>query len=317
VTGAGGFVGRAFCARAAARGLRLRRFVRRQDDRVRGAGHEGADVHVLDLARATAVDLAARLTDVSIVIHLAGRAHVMREAEADDEAAYRADNEHVTARLEEAAVVAGVRRFVFASSVKVNGERTHRGRPFRPDDSVAPQDAYARSKRAAEMALARAAHGTPMDALVLRLPLVYGPHARGNFRRLVYAVRERRSLPLGAIHNRRSLLGIDNLLDALDATIDAPHPLAGVHFVADADSVSTPDLVRAIARALDLSPRLVAVPVPLLRAAGLLTGRNAVIARLANSLEVDTASFAAATGWRPRRFAIDAATVVSASEPGI
>jgi nucleoside-diphosphate-sugar epimerase len=319
VTGAGGFIGRAFCAHAATRGLRLRRFVRRQDDRVRdaGHGHGGADVQVIDLARASTDDLAARLTDVRVVIHLAGRAHVLREAEAHDEAAYRAGNEHVTARLAEAAVVAGVRRFVFASSVKVNGERTRRGRPFRPGDSVVPQDAYARSKHAAEMALARAAHGTPMDALVLRLPLVYGPYARGNFRRLVEAVRERRWLPLGAIDNRRSLLGIDNLLGALHATIDVPHPLAGVHFVADADSVSTPDLVRAIARALDLSPRLVAVPVPLLRLAGVLTGRSAVIARLANCLEVDTSSFAGATGWRPRRFAIDAATVGCASEPGI
>jgi nucleoside-diphosphate-sugar epimerase len=297
VTGASGFIGRAFCARASASGRTVRRFVHAPDAASAGSV-------AIDLTLATVDDLARHLETVSTVIHLAGRAHVMRETESDADAAYRLANADATERLARAAVAAGVRRFVFASSVKVNGERTERGRPFHPDDPTVPQDAYARSKLAAEVALRKVAHGTSMEAVVLRLPLVHGPGARGNFRRLVDAVRAGRILPLGAIENRRSLLGLTNLLDALDAAIDAP-ALHGVHFVADARSVSTPELVRAIAHALEVEPRIVRVPVGLLKVAGLVMGRSDAIARLVNSLEVDVSSFAAATRWRAREFAID------------
>ena len=297
VTGARGFIGRAFCARASANGRAVRRFVRTPDA-------TSVDSIVIDLTHATVDVLAHHLEGVSTVIHLAGRAHVMRETEADAEAAYRLANANATERLARAAVAAGVRRFVFASSVKVNGERTEPRRPFRPDDATAPQDAYARSKLAAEGALQRVARGTPMETIVLRLPLVHGPGARGNFRRLVDAVRARRILPLGAIDNRRSLIGLSNLLDALDAAIDAP-ALHGVHFVADAHSVSTPDLVRAIARALQVEPRIVRVPIGMLKLAGTITGRSDAVARLVSSLEVDVSSFVAATLWRPRAFSLD------------
>ena len=297
VTGANGFIGRAFCVHASAGGRAIRRFVRAHDAEPNGAV-------AIDLARASVDDLAHRLEAVSTVIHLAGRAHVMRETASDAEAAYRVANVDATERLARAAIAAGVRRFVFASSVKVNGERTKPGRPFRPDDPSSPQDAYARSKLAAEVALHDIARGTPMESVVLRLPLVHGPGARGNFRRLVDAVRARRMLPLGAIDNRRSLLGLANLVDALDAAVDAP-ALHGVHFVADAESVSTPGLVRAIARALDVEPRIVRVPVPLLQLAGFVTGRSDAVARLVNSLEADASSLVAATRWRPRAFALD------------
>ena len=297
VTGANGFIGRAFCARASASGHTVRRFVHAPDAASAGAV-------AVDLTRATVDDLARHLGAVATVIHLAGRAHVMHESAADAETAYYQANADAMERLARAAVAAGVRRFVFASSVKVNGERTDRGRPFRPDDATAPHDAYARSKLAAEVALQNVALGTPMEAVVLRLPLVHGPQARGNFRRLVDAVRARRMLPLGAIDNRRSLLGLANLLDALDAAIEAP-ALHGVHFIADAESVSTPDLVRAIARVLGVEPRLVPVPVSLLRLAGFVTGRGQVVARLVNSLEVDVSSFVGATRWRPHAFALD------------
>jgi nucleoside-diphosphate-sugar epimerase len=303
VTGADGFIGRAFCRRAVAAGRRVRRFVR-----VPTA--DAADCVVADLTQASVAELAEKLDGVATLIHLAGRAHVMHETARDPDAAYRDANERATRRIAGAAQAAGVRRIVFASSVKVNGEATLPGRPFRSGDAPAPQDAYARSKLAAERALMDVAQRT---AIVLRLPLVYGPGAGGNFRRLVDAVRAHRWLPLGAIDNRRSLLGLDNLLDALDAAIDAPAAACGVHFVADAQSVSTPALVRAIARALQTSPRLVPVPVPLLRLAGSVVGQRAAIERLTASLEVDTASFAAATPWRPRAVSIDATTV--AEEP--
>jgi nucleoside-diphosphate-sugar epimerase len=301
VTGANGFVGRAFCTRARMRGRELRRLVHQAS--------EPEDAVALDLACASIDEMARRLEGVGTVVHLAGRAHVIKDVAADPESAYRDANEHATARIARAAVAAGARRFILASTVKVNGESTAPGRPFQPDDVVAPQDAYARSKLAAEAALAQAARGTSMGAITLRLPLVHGAGARGNFRRLVDAVRDGRWLPFGAIHNRRSLIGIDNLVDALDAAIDAPQRIEGVHFVADADGVSTPDLVRAIAHALGTEARLLPVPVPLLRLAGRAAGQADAIARLTSSLEVDTASFVAATAWRPRRFAIEAAEV--------
>jgi nucleoside-diphosphate-sugar epimerase len=225
------------------------------------------------------------------------------------DAAYKLANVDVTERVALAAVAAGVRRFVFASTVKVNGEATQPGEPFRPGDAPSPHDAYARSKLVAERTLARVASGTSMIATNLRLPLVYGPGASGNFRRLVDAVAARRFLPFGAIDNRRSLVALDSLMDAFDALLAAPTPAIGTHFVADAPSVSTPSLVRAIASALGVAPRLIPVPVSTLRIAGALSGHGEAVARLTDSLEVDTTSLSRATGWKPRPLAIDAGTV--------
>jgi nucleoside-diphosphate-sugar epimerase len=317
VTGASGFIGRAFCARAASRAP-VRALVR---DRRRAGTFLPNEVEVVetDLETADVAELTRALTGVGAVVHLAGRAHVIDEHAADPDAEYRRANVDVTAKLAEAAAATGVGRFVFASTIKVNGESTAPGRPFGPDDPPAPEDAYARSKHAAEVALGRIAQDTLLLPVILRLPLVYGPHARGNFRRLVDAVAARRWLPFGDIDNRRSLLGLPNLLDAIDAALHAsvvPATGAGtagrhVHLIADAGAVSTPDLVRAIACALGVEPRLLPVPVGVLRLAGVAAGRTTLIDRLTRSLEVDTTSFTRATGWRPRPFAIDAAMLVA------
>ena len=287
VTGAGGFVGSAVCRAFAAHGRAFEGWTRERGD----------------LAAMKDDALARALEGVTAVLHVAGRAH------GTDAAALRRDNVDVTDRLARAARRAGVARFVHVSSVKVNGDRTAPGRPFRPDDPPAPTDAYARSKRDAERAVLAAGEDGAMAAAILRLPLVYGPGAPGNFAALVAAVRAGRWLPLGEIDNRRHLLGVTNAAAAFAAALDRPQPLTGVHFVADADSVSTPELVRAIAAALGVRPRLGAVPVPLLRGAGAMLGRAAAIDRLTRSLEVDCSSFVAATGWRPQSFHIDAATV--------
>lgn len=302
VTGAGGFIGAALCRRLASRGQAVRRLVRSPP----AYGAPG-DTVAIDLARAHVDELAQLFDGVTAIVHLAGRAHVMNETAPDPAAAYTLANVGMTERIALAGVAAGVRRFVLASTAKVNGESTMPGRPFRPGDAPVPQDAYARSKLAAERTLAHIASGTSMLATNLRLPLVYGAGAAGNFRRLVDAVAAGRFLPLGAIDNRRSLVGLDNLLDAIDAVLAAHTPVIGTHFVADADSVSTPDLARAIASALGVAPRLVPVPVSALRVAGALSGLGAALERLTASLEVDPASLARATGWRPRPFAIAAA----------
>ena len=309
VSGADGFIGTAYCSRMQARGQCVRRLVRTRP----AASDASGEAVAIDLARAQADELAHALRGVSAVVHLAGRAHVMNDVAPDADAAYKSANVDATERLALAAVAAGVRRFVFASTVKVNGEATPPGRPFRPGDPAAPHDAYARSKLAAERTLAQVASGTSMITTNLRLPLVYGPGARGNFRRLVDAVAARRFLPLGAIDNRRSLVALDNLLDAIDAVLAAPSPVIGTYFVADANSISTPALVRAIAVALGVAPWLVPVPVSALRLAGALSGRGEAVARLTSSLEVDTASLSRATGWRPRPVCIDATSVGAAA----
>jgi nucleoside-diphosphate-sugar epimerase len=301
VTGAAGFVGAALAARLRAAGRPLIGAVREAK-----AGMPGDLQPVGDLARASDDLLDDLVSGAFAVVHLAGRAHVMRESAADPERAYQVANAQMTARVARAAVRAGVQRFVLASSVKAAGESSRAGRPLAPGDTPHPEDAYGRSKLAAERELFGIASGTPMAAAALRLPLVYGRHAGGNFARLVAAVRARKVLPLASIRNRRSLLYLGNLLDAIEALLDVPQMPPGVHFVADAESVSTPDLVRAIAAAWRVKPRMTAVPVPLLRAAGFCFGRGAAVARLAGSLEVDTASFRDGTGWMPR-WSLDAA----------
>jgi UDP-glucose 4-epimerase len=301
VTGASGFIGAALAARLRAQARPMIGTVRE----VR-AGMPVDLQPVGDLALADDDALDDLVSGAFAIVHLAGRAHVVDEGAADVELAYEVANATVTARLAHAAARAGVRRFVLASSVKAAAESSLPGRPLAPGDPPRPQDAYGRSKLAAERALFDAAAGTPMAAAALRLPLVYGRHARGNFARLLAAVRARKPLPLASIRNRRSLLYLGNLLDAIEAMLDVPHMPPGVHYVADAESVSTPDLVRAIAAAWRVKPRLSALPVPLLRAAGLAFGRGAAVARLAGSLEVDTTSFREGTGWTPR-WPLDAA----------
>jgi UDP-glucose 4-epimerase len=296
VTGAGGFIGRALCAHWQATGRPFRAVVRRVPAGAPAPSHLRA---CADLAGATDAELDALVAGAAAIVHLAGRAHVMVEGAADPAAAYRGANVEATARLARAAVRAGVARFVFASSIKVNGEATAPGRPFGPADVPAPADEYARSKLAAEEGLAAVAAGTALAPIVLRLPLVYGPGVGANFLALVDAVARRRVLPLGAVRAKRSLLYVGNLAGAVDAVLDAPVAPLGVHCVADAPAVSVPDLVRAIAGALGVEARLPAVPVPLLSLAGRLAGRGDAIRRLVTALEVDAARFRAATGWTP------------------
>ncbi len=293
VTGAAGFIGRALVDHLRAAGREVRPVVREDRGGIEGAIAPGP------LEQASTDALARVLDGAAAVVHLTARAHATGDRGADAEAAYRAANVDATSRLARAAVAAKVPRFVLASSVKVNGEATLPGRPFRPDDPPAPLDAYGRSKRDAELALAGACRGSSTAAIVLRLPLVVGPGARGNVARLVDAIAAGRTLPFGAIDNRRSVLGLANLCDAIVAALDAQPAPSGVHFVADAGTVSTPALVRAIAAALGRPVPLAFVPVALLKLGARLAGKSAEIGRLAGSLEVDASSFATATGWRP------------------
>jgi nucleoside-diphosphate-sugar epimerase len=297
VTGAGGFVGRALCGHFLRTGRPFHALVRRQPQ---GTALKPQERVADDLATVTDAEFDSLLAGASAVIHLAGRAHVVDERAREGLERYRQANVVATERLAQAAVRAGVARFVFASSAKVNGESSETGRPFDRDDPPQPQGAYAHSKYDAERALIAACAGTATAPIVLRLPLVYGPGVKANFLELLEEIAEGRTLPLGSVRNRRSLLFVGNLVEAIDAALVASPAPAGVHFVADDEVVSVPELLRAVASALGVKAHLVRAPVPLLQWGGRLLGKRAKVDRLTLSMEVDSSSFGAATGWRPR-----------------
>ena len=290
VTGADGFVGRALCEALAASGRRVRRAVHRLDGRTDGAAAVG------DIGPDT--EWGAALDGVDSIVHLAARTHVLRETAPDALAAYRRTNVAGTERLARAAAARGVRRLVFLSSVKVNGERTGE-RPFREEDVPRPEDSYGVSKAEAERALAGIAAETALPVTILRPPLVYGPGVKGNFLRLLRLVARGVPLPLGAIDNRRSFVYLGNLVDAIVRALDAPRAVGRTYLAADGDDLSTPGLVRALASALGVKPRLLPFPLPALKLVATLTGRSAEFARLAGSLQVDSTRIRRELDWRP------------------
>lgn len=289
VTGANGFVGVPLCRQLSQSGMRVRGAVRSA-----AAGVDCEAVVIGDIDAQTQWHDA--LAGIEVVIHLAARVHVMRDTAVDPLAAFRAVNLAATAQLAEAARRAGVRRFVFLSTAKVQGEETA-GRAFSEDQPPKPDGPYAQSKWDAEQALSRIA-GTAMQLVILRPPLVYGPRVRGNFLSLLHAIDRRWPLPFGAIHNRRSLVFVANLVDAIARCVVHP-AAAGTFLVDDGYDLSTPELVRQLASELGVSPHLVAVPPALLLLAGTLIGRRAAVARLTGSLQLDGSRIRRVLEWSP------------------
>ncbi len=294
VTGATGFVGRAVTAALVADRRAVRRALRTPAQRSPHAGF--SDVATGELDGRTPWD--AALEGVDAVVHLAARVHVLDERAADPLTEFRRVNVDGTRALAQACVRNGVRRLVFVSTVKVHGEATH-GRPFTEADQPAPEDPYGVSKMEAEAALHAVALDTGLDVVVVRPPLVYGPGVGANFLALLRAVDRGQPLPLAAVRNRRSLVYVGNLVDALVRCIDHPAAAGGTFLVDDGVPVSTADLVREIARALGRSARLLSVPASWLRLAGTLTGRGAAVDRLLSDLEVDSSALRRALGWTP------------------
>jgi len=253
-------------------------------------------VAVDDIGPAT--DWTRGLAGVDAIVHLAARAHVLRDSTPDAYALYSAVNTRGALRLAEAAAVAGVRRFVFLSSARVHGERST-GAPFTESSPLAADDPYGRSKADAERGLASLASTGKLEPVILRPPLVYGPGARGNFARLVALVARGVPLPFGAVRNRRSLVYVGNLVDAIVRALDHPAAAGQTFMVSDGEDVSTPELVRRIARALGKPARLVPVPAALLRIGGALAGRADDLTRLLDDLVVDSSKIRALLGWSP------------------
>ena len=293
VTGAGGFIGRALCARFAAAQTEYVAAVRA------AAPDDSGRKSVVPLGDFAAADWRNVMRGVDAVVHLAGRAHVPSGRVADTPTPFIVANVHVTRRVAEAAAQAGVRRIVFASSVKVYGEASAPGRPFRAGDVAAPEGAYALSKAEAENALGEICRANGMEAVVLRLPLTYGAKVKGNFRVLLAAVAAQRRLPLAGIRNRRSLLYVGNAVSAIEAALVTPASRSEAMPIADAEVVSTAELATRLAHALHVAPRLFHVPATFLRGTAALIGRGTDVSRLLDSLEVDTSLFREVTGWSP------------------
>ena len=293
VTGANGFVGKSLCTELIRRGDAVRAAVR--------SGHfeQGNP----DVARVGAIDgetdWSAALGDQDAVVHLAARVHVMRDVAADPLVAFRQVNVHATLNLARQAAAAGVKRFVFVSSVKVNGECTSPGQAFAESDLPAPQDAYGLSKYEAEQGLRQLAIDTGMELSIVRPPLVYGPGVKANFASLMRAVQRGWPLPLGAVHNRRSLVALDNLVDFIATCVAHPEAANQTFLVSDGYDLSTPDLVRGLARAAGRTARLIPVPVWVLQTGATLVGQGQSVQRLIGNLQVDISKARALLGWVP------------------
>lgn len=300
VTGASGFVGRAVVAHFLAQGWAVRASSRSPvlDWPV---GVEAS--HIGDTLDAQA--WRAGVAGVDSVVHCAARVHVLREQAADPLGDFRQANVQATQALAQAALNAGVRRFVFVSSVGVNGAQTGE-RPFRADDPPAPHSPYAQSKLEAERALRALTQGQALQAVVVRPPLVYGPGAPGNFARMLAALRRGLPLPLGAIDNRRSLVAIDNLTSLLHACATHPQAVGNTFMVSDGEDLSTTQLLQRLGQALGRPARLIPVPATLLRAAAAMLGRSDLARQLTGSLQVDISATRQLLGWSPPQ-SLDAA----------
>ncbi|MCC7701834.1 SDR family oxidoreductase [Janthinobacterium sp. GW460P] len=288
VTGASGFVGTALCAELERRSITCTAAVRKASN--------PAQLAVGELSATT--DWSQALAGCDAVIHLAARVHVMNDTSDDPLTAFRAVNVAASVHLARQAAQHGVKRFVFVSSVKVNGEATGT-RPFTAFDAGAPQDPYGQSKLEAELALKEVALATGLELVIVRPPLVYGPGVRANFMRLMQLAKIGLPLPLGAIHNQRSMVALDNLVDLLILCCRHPAAPGQTFMVSDDHDVSIGELLRMLASGMGKRTWLMPVPAGLIQRCAALLGKKAVADRLLGSLQVDIAHTKATLGWKP------------------
>lgn len=291
VTGANGFVGKALCAELLKQGHEVRAAVR--SEIVEFDGFESFVVGAIDGGTRWEKALAG----MEAVIHLAARVHVMEDSSADPLAEFRRVNVAGTENLARQAAKAGVKRFVYVSSIKVNGEATYGDEAFAEKSRPDPQDPYGISKWEAEQALHRVAAATGLEVVIVRPPLVYGFGVKGNFAQMLKVLVRGVPLPLASVDNRRSLVYAGNLVDAL--ILCAVHPAAAgqTYLVSDGEDVSTPDLLRQLGEAMGHPARLFYCPSALLKLAGRLTGKVDQIERLLGSLRVDSGKIRRELGW--------------------
>ena len=291
VTGASGFVGNAFCAQLKAQGISYRVVIR----------HESQISYHSDFILTDSIggqtDWKKALYGITVVVHIAARVHMMNEISKDPLSEFRRVNVEGSGNLANQAVLAGVNRFIYISSVKVNGEG--RNTAYLESDKPDPQDAYAVSKWEAERGLWAISAETGMQVVILRIPLVYGPGVGANFFQLLKIIDQGWPLPLGGIHNRRSLLYIDNLVNAILCALQHPRAANQLFLLSDGQDASTSQLVTWLAQALIKQTQMFSVPEGLLRSVARLVGKSSAVDRLFGSLYLDSTKIQSELGWSP------------------
>ena len=296
VTGANGFVGQAVVQYLAHNDHQVLAYTRRPKFLTGGA----AITPMVAPELGTHADWRFRSgQNIDVLVHTAARVHVVREEAVDSLAEYYSANTAGTLALAQQAATAGVKRFVFISSVKVNGESTQLGRAFTEADAPNPQDAYGQSKYEAEQGLRQISADTNMEVVIIRPPLVYGPGVKANFAALMSAVQRGWPLPLGMVHNQRSLVALDNLVDFIVTCMTHPQAASQTFLVSDGQDLSTNVLVRGMAQAAGVPVRLLPVPVWALRAGASLLGKGDMVQRLCGNLQVNILKARSLLGWAP------------------
>jgi len=299
LTGATGFVGRGLVKILETQGHKVSAFVREFSAKLPDSVTQIECGDLLHYLEFEAPNLSARLEDIDAVVHLAARVHIMHDTSADPLKEFRRVNTETTLNLARLVAKAGVKRFLFLSSVKVNGESTTGEPPFSEQDICNPTDPYAISKYEAEQGLLQIAQETRMEVVIIRPPLIYGPDVKGNFASMMRWVGKGIPLPLGGVNNQRSLLALENLLDFITRCLE--HPKAGnqVFLLSDGQDISTTELIQKIAQAQGKKVRLLPVPVSLMTMAAGLFGKKAVADRLFGSLQIKSDKARKLLDWRP------------------
>lgn len=295
VTGANGFIGRALCKKLLNAGCHVRGAVRSLEAS-RNLPAEVERVVTGEIGPET--DWTEALRGIDAVVHLAARVHVFNEVGAECLKKYRSVNAAGTERLARSAASRKLRRLVYISTIKVNGEKTTE-HAFTSDDIPRPENPYAISKWEAEESLRRISRGTEFEYVIVRPPLVYGPGVRANFLRLLRWVDEGKPLPFASVKNCRSLIGLSNMIDFISLCLRHPGAANRVFLVADGESISTPDLIRILASTLGKKPRLFPCPPAVLKCAAGMVGKKQEYERLTGSLHIDTSTARKVLGWEP------------------
>ena len=293
VTGANGFVGKLLCKELLRQGQSVRAAVRSGKSLI-----DNTEVIIVG-AIDSETNWADALRDVDVVIHLAARVHVMRESATDPLAEFLKVNLHGTSNLARQAACFGVRRLVYVSSIKVNGEQTSATQSFTELDEPSPQDFYSISKWQAEQALWRIAQETGLEIVVVRPSLVYGPGVKGNFAQMLAVIAKHIPLPFASVHNRRSLIYLGNLVDALIACSTHPVAAGQTYLVCDGEDVSTPDLLRQLGDAMRCPAHILPFPPSWLRMLGKIFDKSDQVERLLGSLQVDSDKIRRDLNWVP------------------
>jgi nucleoside-diphosphate-sugar epimerase len=294
VTGANGFVGSALCARLPKEGTSVRAALRSLN--LQPDGTETVAIGSIS----SETDWTSVLRNVDQVVHLAARVHVMNDKSPDPLAEFRRVNVEGTANFARQAAAAGVKRFVFLSSIKVNGEFTEAGQPFTADDVPSPEDPYGVSKHEAEQLLRQIADETGMEVVIIRPPLVYGPGVKANFESLMRWLARGVPLPLAAVtENRRSLLAVDNLVDLIVTGLNHPAAANQTFLVGDDEDLSTAELLKRMSAAMGRPARLIYIPPTLLKLGATSLNKSGIYQRLCSSLQLDITKTRRLLGWTP------------------